>query len=152
VIENWIDAIAKLWEFDNGRGGTLKSYRVFERAEFPEALTEFPCAITYPSGLQPEYTVGGPTILLWDGVSEFHITPDVQMVNIPLAFPFYKRILTAAAGSMTLGGKVAYFIIPNEPGAVQFVTFEYDNGPKHRGLLLRWKVKENITGQITVAA
>jgi len=52
AVENWIDEIAKLFEISDGRKGTVKSYRAYEKADFPEAITVYPCAITYTTGVK----------------------------------------------------------------------------------------------------
>jgi len=153
MIETWIDALAKIWMFDDGQGKLVKSYRLFDKSDrIPESITEFPCAISYPTGLQPQYGASIPTILIWDGATEFHLAGDVQLNNIPYALPFFRKILSAAAGNIKLAGTVSEFSIPFEPGALSLVEFEYGAGPSHRGILVHWRVKEDVSGQITISA
>lgn len=152
MIETWIDVWAKNCEISNGRGGTLRSYRLFEKAEIPEGAPEIPCALSYVTGFKPKYSTAGPTILFWEGYTEFHLTPNLQMIHIPYVQGFYERILAAAAGDMSLGGTVEYFVIPEQDNAIQMVEMTWGEGPPHRGLLARWQVKENVTGRVTISA
>jgi len=152
TAELWIDALVKIWEFSDGSLGMVHSYRVFERNEVPAAITEFPSALSYPTDLQVEYSQGGPTILIWQGATEFHLCPDLKPSNLAYILPFYGRILGAAAGNMTLGGTVKFFQLVNGPGAIKLVQFgDAAPGAQHHGLLAAWTVKQNLTGSITIS-
>lgn len=152
TAELWIDALAKIWEFSDGALGAVHSYRVFERNEVPAAITDFPSALSFPIDLQAEYSTGGPTILIWQGTTEFHLCGDLKPSNLAYILPFYGRILGAAAGNMTLGGTVKYFQLVNGPGAIQLVRFsDPATGASHHGLKAAWTIKQNITGSITIS-
>ena len=88
MIEDWLDAVAKVFEMDDGRGGTVRSFRVYERADIPEALRGdlFPCAISYIADCEPEYSDGGVDTIIWHGVTELHVVPNLQMANILYCF------------------------------------------------------------------
>jgi hypothetical protein len=150
MITEWIDKLAAIWEISDGRGGTVRSYRVFERAEFPEGAIQIPGALTYPNGLQPKYGQGTPTILLWEGITEFHLVPNMQTEHIPYMVSFYQRILAAALANMKLSNTVEYFILPDQPRAIEMAEFLVGEGPAHRGLLVHWSVKENVSGDFTI--
>lgn len=152
ACEAWIDAIAKLWQVSDGKGSTLRSYRVYERAEFPEALQP-PCVLTYVSEVRMSYSLGGPCIELWNGVSEFHLTPDIGKHHYPAIMLFYARIRNAAAGSMKLGGLVDVFLLrDDEPSIRGPVVMQYGEEAPHLGLVVNWMVKSNVTGAFTPAA
>jgi len=152
AIESWIDEITKLWEIDDGRGGTVKSFRVFEVAEFPEAIEFTPCAITYPTDVTSQYSLGGPLIDYWQGQTEFHLFDNASKANIPEAIRFIARIRNAAAGSMKLNGTVDHFLLRGEEGASVEgpVALSYGGADEPRlGFIVYWNVKENVTGDYT---
>jgi hypothetical protein len=151
-VETWIDEIADLaGTVDNGKGGKVRSYQVFKKAEFPESLTVYPCALTYTSEVRPEYSLGGPCVDMWYGITEFHLAPGVAKSNYPFIMRFFARIKAAFALHMTLGGKVAYVQLRiDEPGLQGPVTLQYGDEEPHLGIVARWVVKESTTGQFTV--
>jgi len=148
---NWIDKITDLWgTVDDGRGGFVRSYAVFRKNEFPETLTVYPCAITYITRLPVvQYSAGGPNIIIWRGVSEFHLVPNVLKSNMAYVIGFYDRIIEAAASSITFGGTVSHFLLgPEEP--IQPGVLQYGDESPHYGLIVNWEVKELVT--LTVSA
>ena len=153
AVTDWIDEITEVWEFNNGKGGLVKSYRLYENNEFPEALSVFPCAISYVTSVETQYSLGGPCIDTYEGVTEFHLVPNVSKVNIPYILPFFKRIRDAAAAHMNLGGLVAWWMLKTggEP-SISLVTLQYGAENPHLGLMVRWSCKENVTGDFTPAA
>jgi hypothetical protein len=153
MIENWIDEIARLAGTVEAYGAPgkafVRSYWVFEKAEFPEALSELPAAITYVQGMR---LVGGsnsgPTICYWRGVTEFHIAGSTNKQNIPLVMPYAGRILTAFLSKRTLGGLVNEFsLIKAEEGEAMTVgNMDYGlDGLPHMGIAVYWRVKESIS-------
>ncbi len=142
MIENWIDEVAKVFEISNGRGGKLRSFRVFERNEFPESMSDFPCAVTYPTEVRMKY--GETAHDLWNGVTELHLFPNTQKTNIPETLRYYARIKSAVAAHITLGGLVSYFILDQEGPSVQGpVALSFGELGEHMGLIVHWVVKEN---------
>lgn len=142
--EKWIDAITKLWATVNdGKGRKVRSYSVFERDEFPEALSEFPCAITYIQRLPVvQYSAGGPAVVVYRGVSEFHLTQTVNKKYMPYVIRFYERIINAAASKVTLGGLVSHFVLTDADPLVPGVLV-YGSEEPHFGIVVNWIVKEN---------
>lgn len=142
--EKWIDAITKLWATVNdGKGRKVRSYSVFERDEFPEALSEFPCAITYIQRLPVvQYSAGGPAVVVYRGVSEFHLTQNVNKKNMPYVIRFYERIINAAASKVTLGGLVSHFVLADTDPLIPGVLV-YGSEEPHFGIVVNWIVKEN---------
>jgi len=157
AVETWIDDITRLWDqVSDGRGGSVRSYRVYEKDDFPEALSDFPCALTYSTEVENVYSLGGPLVDLWQGVTEFHLFPNVDKRNFPAIMKFFARIRNAASGSMTLGGKVAHFLLRNaNSGGASIqgpVVLQYGGEEPHHGLLVFWEVNENCSGDYTPAA
>lgn len=146
AVEDWIDAVARLWgTVDNGRGGTVRSYAVFERDEFPDALSEFPCAITYIRGIPTvQYSAGGPGVVVFRGATEFHLTPNVAKNQMPYVIRFYDRIIRAAASRVTLGGLVSHFLLAADEPLVPGILV-YGSEEPHFGIVVNWVVKENPT-------
>lgn len=149
MIEKWIDVLAKVWEISDFRGGTVRSFRIFERNEFPEALTlDFPCALSYPTELRPEYSTGGPCLDFWDGTTEFHLSASVSKDQFPYLIRFFAAIRAAAAANLTLGNRVDDFLIKNIRGPL---GLRYGEESEHFGLLVYWQVKENVSGDFIVS-
>jgi len=153
AVEDWIDALARLWEIADGRGGTLKSYRSYERAEFPEALTVYPCALTYMVDVTHEYSAGGPAVDVYNGRTQFHLFPSAAKSLMPQAMRFVARIRNAAASSITLGGTVAHFALRRDVPSIEGpVVLKYGSEEPHIGLIVNWRVKENVSGDFIVSA
>lgn len=151
-IETWIDKLSLIWAVDDGRGSTMRSFAL---ADFPDAITPTmtPCAVSYPLFCRPQYSAGGPTLLFWDGQTDFHLTEDVKVGNIPYVLSFFRRVLTAAMANMTLSGSVELFLISDDDNAMQFATFKRPDGlDDHQGIVVRWQVKQNVSGDYTVSA
>lgn len=149
AVENWIDEIAKLWEISDGAGGIVRSYRLYEKAEFPAAITQLPAVLTYPTGVTGIY--GGPSVELWDGVSEFHLALDSDNGRIPDILLYFARIRNAALANITLSSKVSYFQLRNEGGVsiAGPLTLKFGGDEPHKGLAVYWRVKENVNVSIS---
>lgn len=151
MIELWIDEIAKLAGnvATNASGKSyVRSYWAFKKSEFPEALTEFPAAITYVQGLRlMGGSDSGPSICYWRGVTEFHIAESTGKMNYPLVLPYFGRILESFLLKRTLGGLVSEFnLIKSDDGeAITAGILDYgSDGIKHLGLVAYWRVKESF--------
>lgn len=157
-VETWIDALCKVFEVsaDDGGFNIVKSYRMFELNELPDVVMPelVPCAISYVTDLELEYGAGSPTIFYWSGQTEFHLTKDVRPANHAFLMPFYRRIVASAGANMKLGNTAELFLIlQNTPGAVQSVIFRNAQGQDdHQGLMVKWTVKQNVSGQYTISA
>lgn len=159
MIETWIDELAKTWEISDRRFGTVRSYRLIERADFPSSidaatLSANPVALTIPGWLRPEYSLGGPKIGFYSGVTEFHVAPSIDKGLLPSLFPWYGVILQAAAARMKLNGTVEHFLIDmdREDAIAGPLGLKYGAEEMHWGFLVHWKVKERLDGQLTVSA
>lgn len=152
AVEQWIDEICKLaGEVPDGRGRRVLSYSVFGKTNFPEGLTKFPCAITYTTQVVSEYSLGGPCIDLWQGVTEFHLSEGSAKSEYPQVMRYFAQIRAAFAAHMTLGGKVAYCKLrDDEPSLQGPVVLQYGTEQPHHGIIARWVVKENVTGSFTI--
>lgn len=155
AVTDWIDEVAK------AAGGVkaypkgyVKSFWCFKRTEFPEAITEFPSAISYVQNMRL-VTGGesGPTLYLWRGVTEFHILPGTSKAGLPEVMRYYDRIVRAFLLHRTLGGKVASFSLLTEGDgeAITAGNLTYGTGETavtHLGLVAYWKVKEVVSGVV----
>ena len=156
LIESWIDNLTKVWEIDDGKGSTVRSYRLYERDEYPEAINDFPCVLTYVTGVRFGYSAGGPNFGYWTGVSEFHLTDDLDKSKIPYILLFFERIYKAAAANMQLSGTVAHFLLSQQDEGGQNVqgpvVMAYGDEAPHHGLIANWEVKQDVSGLITPSA
>lgn len=155
ALEIWIDTLCALWEISDLKNGTVRSFRFFNRAEFPEALSPemIPCAITYPIRTIPHVGKSVSYSMTY-GVTEFHLTASLNKTNLPYCAKFLLPIMQAAAGSITLNGLVASFLIDDgeSGGIIGPVKMQYGGEDEHYGFIVNWKVKENLATAITVAA
>lgn len=146
AVENWIDEIARLFEISDGKGGTIRSYRVYEKSDFPEAINTYPCALTFTTEIEC-HDGSGAQYDLWQGITEFHLYDGVDKSKYPYIMLFFDRICKAAVGNVTLTGKVSYFKLrsDNGPSIVGPATLQYGSENPHLGLVVYWIVKENVT-------
>lgn len=155
AAHTWIDKIAAVFNIEDGKGGRVRSYKQADLKELPDAITsdQVPCVVHHIRDCQPLYSLGGPTILFWEGVSQFHLFEDIKAANWSEALPYFPRILAAAMGNVKLNGTVDTFMIPEQPRAIWFVTFRrIDGSDDHDGIQVTWTVKQTVTGSYTVSA
>jgi hypothetical protein len=143
MLDKWIDAVSKAFELEDGQGGRITSYRVFEKNEFPETL-EIPCAVTYVPEVGIVYTAGAITSLVWSGETEVHVTNGLERVRLPEVMRYFKRILEAFQVNITLGGLVEYFELPENEKSIRMTRLQYGSGAEHYGLTVLWEVRENV--------
>lgn len=157
ISMTWLDELAKIWEFSDGRFGTVRSYRLIEKAEFPSSivpadLLTSPIALTVPASLKPEYSSGGPLIAYWNGVTEFHVAPDIDRGRVPALMPWYGMILNAATSHMRLNNTVELFLLADSENAIEGpIGLQYGDEAEHWGFTVQWQVKQRIEGMITVS-
>lgn len=154
-ITTWLDAIQDVWAtVSDGSGGQVKAPYVFKRDEFPEAINpdEFPIALSYPTGVEQQYSSGGPCIEYWTGQTEFHISPNVNKHNLAAVLRYFDRIRDAAAGNMLLSGAVnGHFMLRvDTQNILGPLTLQYGGEEPHHGLMVYWQVKDNVSGEFTV--
>ena len=146
MIESWIDNLCKVWEISTGLG-MVRSYKLLETAEFPSAidpttLAQNPIALTIPASLQPYYAKGRKN-LTWYGVTEFHVSPDLDRGRLPELLPWYGRILRAAASNVQLSATVANFVVVDRTDGIEGpLALQYGDETSHWGFLVRWMVDE----------
>ena len=143
AVEAWIDKIAALMGVSDGRGSQVRSYRAYDKAEFPEAITVWPCAITYVVGYRPEYASGGVVKGHYRGRTEFHLFPNVAKSNIPALMLYFRRIRNAMSGAYQLGALVNDFrLADGEPWPIKGpVTLQYGSEDPHYGITVEWQIK-----------
>jgi hypothetical protein len=154
TVENWLDTLNAVWAFEYGRGQVVRTPKCTVKDEFPEAIPDLadkgPIALSWPLSVIPHYGASSssiPTVLIWSGETELHLTPDVKKTNLAFVLPFFGRIVNAAKTNLTLGGLVEYFILDEEDNLTLSVMRYGDEAP-HHGILIRWTVKQNLSGQI----
>lgn len=147
-VEVWIDTLAKVWEISDGKSGTVKSYRVFERDEFPEDVPlDKATALSFIDNADIQYSQGGPCTVIWHGSTEFNLAPNLSRKHIPRILRYFKRIVVAAAANMKLSGKVSYFALEPQ-NSISLEPLQYGQQARHLGLVVRWTVKQVIAGLV----
>ena len=153
AIESWIDTLCGLWEMDDLRGGTVKSYRYYDKSEMPESISVFPCAVTLTTTHDPNITAG-QVHCITKGKTEFHLVSNVDKSKIPYCSLFIESIITQVAGNLKLGGLVDHFKLDPEVGRGKIVgpapLAGYGSEEPHLGLIVYWEVKESYS--VTVSA
>jgi hypothetical protein len=146
--------LCAVWEIDLGGFATVKSYKLIADTDFPDSidpgeLDKKPIALTIPSAVQPSYSKGNKN-LTWFGVTEFHVSPDVNRGRLPSLLPWYGRIMRAAALKVQLSGTTAAisnFVILDRPDGIQGpMALQYGNEAAHWGFIVNWKVEESLNG------
>lgn len=155
MIQDWIDAISDVWATIDAPGfRKVKAPYLVRKAEFPSAISpkdDFPIALTIPGDAGLQYSAGGPNEGYYNGVTEFHLTPDLSKAHLPALLPWYGKIWIAAAANMKLGGLVhSFMIVQNERSIVGPLALKYGDEQEHWGFLVNWTVKE--ASNPTVAA
>lgn len=146
-VENWIDEVVKIaGSVSDGQGGQVRAYAVYEKSEFPDTLSDFPCAITYTKDAAMSYPDGGPNIDTWNGVTEFHLAQDVSKARYPAVMLYFARIRAAFAANRTLGDRVSYCrLSTTEPAIEGPVILQYGSEEPHLGLVAHWIVRERFS-------
>lgn len=152
AIESWIDSVvAVAGSVVSHRGGTVKAYRVASKAEVPEALSVFPCAVVYaPRMMSAQYSMGGPCKEIFEVKMLFYVFPDTKKSNIPDLVRYYRRIRDAVLASMTLGGRVDHCRFAEaDPMVMGTVAYEVDT-PERHVIEVTLEVKSDVTAEVTV--
>jgi hypothetical protein len=152
TIENWIDVLNAIWAFDDGHGRTVKTPHCSDKNEFPESLNlgDGPVALSWPDTVTAKYGAASssiPTILIWHGTTELHLTPDVNKTNLAYILPFFGRILNAAKANIKLGSLVAEFHLEEE-NAMSLDVLKYGSEVPHHAITIHWTIKQDLSGQI----
>lgn len=125
----------------------VRSFKILEKREFPSSidptdLARQPVALTIPAAVRPMYSKGRKH-LTWFGVTEFHVSPDLDFGRMPDMIFWYGRILRAAAAHVQLSGKVANFVIIDAPDGIEGpLGLKYGSEKEHWGFTVKWMVEE----------
>lgn len=158
MIEQWIDAVQDVWAGITPDGFTnVVAPKLIRRAEFPSAidpktLATSPMALTIPGDFQFVYSAGGPNEGFYQGVTEFHVAPNVDKALMPSLLQYPRLIVVAAAAHLQLGGLVNHFALQDRADQISGpLVLQYGDEAEHWGFLVYWEVKENLNTAITVA-
>lgn len=119
--------------------------------ELPGTLQVFPSAIITVTGGGFDYSVGGPCIDIHEVQITIYLAAQILPEANALALPFIAGMRDKLAANIRLGGLVDH-ILPAEgrtydgPGAVRYGDKE------HTGIIFRYLLKENVSGDFTVSA
>lgn len=147
MLEEWIDLVAKkVGQVGDGKGGFVRSYMLFEKNEFPESLTVFPCVLTYTEDVVMTCPDSGPNVDVWRGISEFHIVPGTKKSDFPTILGFFSRIRAVFATDRTLGGKVQFCKLSIEGPSIEGpIVFNPNTEVATQGLIAHWTVRERFS-------
>lgn len=147
MLEDWIDAVAALaGNVQTGDGRYVTAYKMFGNPTIPEALTVFPCAITYTESVVMETPDSGPNVNTWLGVTEFHLAKGTKKSDYPYMLRFFHRIRAAWTADRTLGGRVQYIRLNIEGPSIEGpIVFNPNTEIVTQGLLVHWVVRERLS-------
>ena len=147
-VKYWFNDIARLWgTITDDKGKRVTGYTL-ERA--PESVTKVPCAISFLDGnIDAAVSYGGPSMVVYRGKTEFHLTMGLQRDQLPYVMSFPDKVIEKVASSITLGGKVVHFGLD---GPIQVAQLTWGNESEHYGLIVPWMVQENQSGKYDVIA
>ena len=149
AIETWIDTLADAFNFVYTGALKVQTYHLYSDPQFPPALSTFPCALSYPTGVTC-YVGDGAAYDIWTGKTEIHVTQNADFASLKFVLPFAGLIKAAAAGKVTLGGLVAYFLLRTSGQSIEGpAKLVYGQESPHWGYVAHWVVKEMSTTQLT---
>ena len=158
MTTRWIDTMQDMWASIQGEGfKTIRAPYYSKRAEFPSSidakdLLVNPIAISVVAQRKYKYASGGPNECFYQGVTEFHVAPSLDMGLLPRLEQYPELIAAKAAANMLLGGLVSNFVLQaREDQITGPVELQYGNESAHWGFIVYWEVKENVNSAITVA-
>ena len=148
-LKYWFNDMTRLWgEIRDDKGVAVQSYTL---EKMPESGTKVPCAISYINGnIDVSPSTGGPTMVTYHGITEFHLTLSLVRSQMPYVMSFPDKIIQKHAGNITLGGKVVSWRL-DLPGSLKPVQLAWGNEDEHYGLQVPWVVIENQSGKYTVS-
>ncbi len=141
-LEHWIDALVAVFAIQVNSFTTVDSKKIMQGTDYPDKITpseKTPIALTTFEGLDPIYTASGST-LQWTGHTELHVAANADARSLPNLPKWFGLILTAVAGSITLGGKVADFRVTS----IKKTVFQYNDEAPHWGFVVEWTVTEQV--------
>jgi hypothetical protein len=157
TVELWMDELNAIWAVDAGNGRIVRTPRCLTADEFPAAITDLaengPIALSWPNFIQEaeygDHDSSVPTQLTWVGETWLHLTPDLDKSRLSYILPFFGRVLKAAKDHIHLdsAGKVNFILSDERPIALAS-DMQYGNEAPHYGLIITWKVQQELSGQI----
>lgn len=145
AITDWMPTLkAKLAEI-------TELVQVHTMDELPGALAVFPTAIITVTGGRFEYSGGGPCLDFHEVQITVYLASQVLPEAFGTALPIIEKVRNKLAGNIRLGSLVDH-ILPDEaqtyqgPGAVRYGDADL------LGIIFRYTLKENVTGDFTIAA
>jgi hypothetical protein len=158
MITAWIDAMQDVWAGIQGNGFEyVRAPYLVKRPEFPETidpleLSKRPIALSIPARVKFIYSDGGSNRAYWQGTTEFHVTPSLDLSLMPSLLKWPGLIATAAAAHFKLGGLVNHFIIQDRDDQITGpIALQYGNEAEHWGFIVYWEVHETVNSDVVIA-
>lgn len=143
AIEGWIDAVVAVAGSveSHVKGRKVRAYKLAGKAEVPETLGEYPCAVVYPERVRVDLAVNKE---IYEGVMVFYLFADTKKTNLPELMRYFSRILAVlmVEANWTLGGLVDHFHMTED--GIEFILADYGDEVSRHALQLRWEVKASL--------
>jgi len=153
---DWIDElIDNFGEISDGKK-LVRAYRIYKDQDFPDAIPadKMPAAYTYITSVEGNYSAG-LCIEFTYGVTEFHIFDTTNRELYGELLGWIPRIRNKLYEHITLEGRVEDVrIVEGEGGAgIRPVELQFTSeDTPHWGIVVSWRVKEDVSTEVTVAA
>jgi hypothetical protein len=158
MISDWIDAVQNVWAGIQGDGfDYVRAPLMVKKREYPSAIDAkdlglHPIALSMVGETMFQYSMGGPNLGFYQGVTEFHVAPNLDRSAVPDLLKWSRLIVRAAAANMKLGGLVELFVLQERDDQINGpLALQYGDETEHWGFLVYWEVKEQLNTAITVA-
>ena len=157
AITSWIDDLATMWAEMSTPTTRVETFKLVGKDEFPDVLTLEPgvvMALTFPPKIDIDYSMGGPSLEFFHGVTELHVMSSGNRKYLPSLMKWIEPIKRVAKAHLTLHGKVNWFVLTQEDGhSIEPAVLNYgtEDAPQwHLGLIIRWKVHEDTSGDYPI--
>jgi len=151
AVEDWIDrVVTAMGKIPSHTRGTVRVFRVAGKAEIPDALSSYPCAVIYAPRLISAQYSASISKEIWEVKGLFFIFSDTKKSNIPELVRYFKKIRTATLSNSTLGGAVDHFVFADDPMSLGELTYEVDTPGRH-GIEVTWHVKADVTNEVVIS-
>jgi hypothetical protein len=157
MVSDWIDYIPEKISELSYRGKSIRSFLVYKKTEIPDKLEpeDIPAAVTYLIGSSGDYSAGGAWEY-WTGQTDFYLENSTAKELYNQVLDFHPLIRNKLLENIQFAGLVDEFRLiegETESSIRGPVELQYnEEAPFRWGYTVRWRVKENVSTEVTIAA
>ena len=161
MVSDWIDYIVDKVSELSYQGRSVRAFSVYKKSEIPEKLEsdDLPAAIVIPEGTFGDYSAGG-SWEFWLGRIEFHLENSTNKELLNQVLDFHPLIRNKLLENIKFGGLVDEFrLLPGRAGTGGEASIQgpaelqwNEEAPFRWGYIVSWRVKEDVSTEVTMAA